>query len=492
MIGAIIGDLAAWTWEHDQECFYKQLVSPDAKFSGYGMLALELWKPIHEEGLIHKNRLYTIIGKSLLHTPSFCEVPSEWRKWGMSDYETQPIPLSLKLALVSAAFVDSADLPKARQQELNWVHFFHCGKQEYYGSFILTILRRLREGKTKVEAIEGIPDCVFNYYEPGHGHHLKYYLDYVTFAWRCFYYSFDFTSALHNAMKCNSNRHLAAFLTGAFAEAMYGCSYAMTKRKYNGNDIYHHIEFPKAIEEDYGGLIRNIRAREFTNRIFFPKNDALTNVELHKWTPIENPYKDFPINAELRRRMMKAYGTSWEQRYGVYLDNGWFYTYRSHCLLHRYQLTPVSQSEWRITHLQKSNDPQADELHDVELVIEALESFWYTGHEEMFYNLYSVGDTQAPANMKYCCYFRGETQCPKAFKSSPKEYFWYGEKMFIENSLNLQEWVMKAQSTLESLPPKKKKFAKRFPIETFAIICYIEMLFSKWRPYDSMEWIFEY
>lgn len=47
MIGAIIGDLAAWTWEHNQECFYKQLVSPDAKFSGYGMLALELWEPIH-------------------------------------------------------------------------------------------------------------------------------------------------------------------------------------------------------------------------------------------------------------------------------------------------------------------------------------------------------------------------------------------------------------------------------------------------------------
>lgn len=31
MIGAIIGDLAAWTYENDRETFWKQLVSNDAK-----------------------------------------------------------------------------------------------------------------------------------------------------------------------------------------------------------------------------------------------------------------------------------------------------------------------------------------------------------------------------------------------------------------------------------------------------------------------------
>lgn len=492
MIGAIIGDLAAWTWEHNQECFYKELVSPQAKLSGYGMLALELWNPIHEGGLVYKHRLYTLIGKSLLHAPSFCEVPTEWRQWGAHEYETEPIPMPLKLALVSAAFIDTVDLPKERQQELDWVHFFHCGKQEYYGSFILTIIRRLREGKTKDQAIEGIPNCVFNNYESGHGHHLKCFLDYITFAWRCFYYSFDFTSAIHNAMKCNSNRHFAAFFTGAFAEAMYGYSYAMTKMKYNGQDRFHYIKIPQALEESYGELIQSIRANDFTQRVFFPKNAALTNVELHKWTPIENPYDDFPVNVELNRRMMKAYGTSWEQRYGVYLDNGWFYTYRSHCLLHRFKLSPVSKSEWRITNLQKSNEPQSDELYDMDHVITALESFWYIGHDNMFDNLYSVGDTKAPDNMKYCRYFRGETQCPKAFRGSPKEDFWYGEKMFIENEISLHEWIKRAKSILKNLPEKKKKFAKRFPIETFAIICYIEMLFSKWRSYDSMEWLLEY
>lgn len=38
MIGAVIGDLAAWTWEHDRKCFYERLVSPEANLSGYGLM----------------------------------------------------------------------------------------------------------------------------------------------------------------------------------------------------------------------------------------------------------------------------------------------------------------------------------------------------------------------------------------------------------------------------------------------------------------------
>lgn len=36
MLGTIIGDLVAWTWEHDRACFYKQLVREDAVLSCYG------------------------------------------------------------------------------------------------------------------------------------------------------------------------------------------------------------------------------------------------------------------------------------------------------------------------------------------------------------------------------------------------------------------------------------------------------------------------
>ena len=35
MLGAIIGDLAAWTWENDHTSFYPQLVSQEAELSDY-------------------------------------------------------------------------------------------------------------------------------------------------------------------------------------------------------------------------------------------------------------------------------------------------------------------------------------------------------------------------------------------------------------------------------------------------------------------------
>ena len=35
MVGAIIGDLAAWTWEHDKNAFYKMLITPEAVASHY-------------------------------------------------------------------------------------------------------------------------------------------------------------------------------------------------------------------------------------------------------------------------------------------------------------------------------------------------------------------------------------------------------------------------------------------------------------------------
>ena len=45
MLGAIAGDLAAWTYENDRECFYASLTSKDAVLSNLGKTALDhaLW-----------------------------------------------------------------------------------------------------------------------------------------------------------------------------------------------------------------------------------------------------------------------------------------------------------------------------------------------------------------------------------------------------------------------------------------------------------------
>lgn len=37
MLGAMIGDLAVWTYEHDRECFWLHLVSNEAKVSEFGL-----------------------------------------------------------------------------------------------------------------------------------------------------------------------------------------------------------------------------------------------------------------------------------------------------------------------------------------------------------------------------------------------------------------------------------------------------------------------
>lgn len=365
MVGAIIADLAAWTWEHDRNCFYERLVSPEAKLSGYGLLPIVMWPMINEGGSILKHRLYMTCGKALAHSLSAgIDVSEEWHRWGLTDY-AKAIHFDLKIALIISAIIDSGFLSEERQSHLDWTSFFHGGKQEYYAGYIMRMLRLLNTGKTKEEAIEDIPSAVVNYYSSGTDHKWRDLLEYTTFAWRCFYYSWDFTSALHNAAKCNGNRHLAMMLTGAFAESMYGCSYSMTKEKFGGR--YEFIEFPQNICNGYRETLINVRRFNFDNRFFFKKNDAMTNVERHKWTTVENPYADKIIDFDFRNKMMKAYLTSWEQRYGLYLDNGWFYVYRSHSLLLRYKLSIQTDNTYRITNLQISNDnhAQVGDLVDV-------------------------------------------------------------------------------------------------------------------------------
>lgn len=53
MIGTIIGDLAAWTWENDHEKFYPSLISEKALLSEFGLSVLATadaldYKSIHE------------------------------------------------------------------------------------------------------------------------------------------------------------------------------------------------------------------------------------------------------------------------------------------------------------------------------------------------------------------------------------------------------------------------------------------------------------
>lgn len=233
----------------------------------------------------------------------------------------------------------------------------------------MTILRRLNEGITKDEAIADIPNPVINYYPNGTEHKWNELLEYTTFAWRCFYYSWDFTSAIHNTAKCNGNRRLAMVLTGAFAGAMYGCTYNLIKQKFKAENILwpELIVLPHKVIKSYGYVIQEMSKVAYTNRFIFKKNDALTNVERHKWTKIENPYSYMFVDEALKSKIMRAYHTGWEQRYGVYLDNGWFYVYRSGHVLLRFQI-----QAHHIVNLQISDDP-ASHIEDLMCVLAVLD-----------------------------------------------------------------------------------------------------------------------
>ncbi len=270
MIGVVIADLAAWTYEHDRKCFYEKLVSPEARLYGFGLLVLSMWKTINEGGLIIKHRFYSEIGKALAHADlESVEMPTEWRHWGQSDYES-PIPSDLNTALIVSAIMDSGFLSEERHSQLDWASFFHGDKQEYYATYLMTILRHLNEGKTKDEAIADIPNPVINYYPSGIEHKWKELLEYTTFAWRCFYYSWDFTSAIHNAAKCTGNRRLAMVLTGAFAGAMYGYTYNLIKQKFKAEDNPwpEMIGLPPKVVKSYGDVIQEMSKDAYTNRFF--------------------------------------------------------------------------------------------------------------------------------------------------------------------------------------------------------------------------------
>lgn len=221
--GALIGDLAAWTYEHDQECFKERLVSPVAKLSATGLCIKTELPFFCDGGNYYKHRFYTKLSYAFNNpNPGTYEDHLNLEPWSY-DYNGPHIgiPFKMKQAMITAAFILSGNETEERQKYMDWVSFFHGGKQEHYAQALIPIIRRLKEGQSKDEIAKDYPGTL-NYYKSGSGHHWHDYLEYITFAWRCFYYSRSFKEAIINAAKCSRDRHLTMALAGAFAEAYYG------------------------------------------------------------------------------------------------------------------------------------------------------------------------------------------------------------------------------------------------------------------------------
>jgi len=328
MLGAIAGDLAAWTYENDKECFYSSLTSLDAELSplGEAALATALWNINHRDG-------------------------DQFDCWSLGD--NHYLRHGARLIQI-ATLAWNKDYPMTLLKSDH--ETFYDDKEGMYAVNIITeLIGGLHNGKTKTEVLADNFGQIFKDLKSSWKwqsfSEREGLLIYLMRAWDCFEKAWDFTSAIHNAARWDgAQRHLLCSLTGAIAEAMYGCEYRLLKLKYSSNH-YNYIKYPQRIEED----ARAIHEYQFENRVFFPKNSALTNVEIHTWKCYASKFEGKVISSQERSSILRAFYTGWDNRYGFYLDNGWVYTYRSGCLEARFQIE-TSGDQYRIANFQCADD----------------------------------------------------------------------------------------------------------------------------------------
>jgi hypothetical protein len=484
MLGAIIGDLAASTYQTDKNTFFSHLVGEHVPLTECGYTALctadILYKDLFigyedfQKSLKSKFRILNDEAIQMMDNPSY------WDETNLSSKIRKYIPLLLMGSVVCAWFGETYE----DSLEIPHLYFGHgIDKEEWYArSFLIQMIYLLRNGATKDETYKKLGDvfggCRHKWpWKTEEGGALSYLLR----AWDAFYSAFDFGSAIHNAVKMVGNTHLNCALTGAIAEAMYGCDCYIKKEKYCENyNIRVFISIPKAIKERFKPQFEVIRKQHRWMSVFFKKNEAATNVELHYFKPVENQFANKVISRELRRRIFKAYQPDWEARFGVYLDNGWLYLYRSLCLIGRFKLRPTGNDNYCISDLQ-----QSDEGHNVNI---ALKSFLDVVTSKFGYVAYSDW------HFKYFSPFSNEVECPFKYKGSVNEKFWDGEMMFYSDIIDDHiRWIESAKETLRSRKNSKLYTnAKELGPENFGIAYYIETLYSKWCPYDNLDWVLEY
>ena len=459
MIGALIGDLAAWSWENDKDLFYSRLIGNDSEISVYGHALLRSGS----KNVIYDREAPT----SPIGEPKDISYPGQWLMWH-----------------IVAAWTDDI-VPK------DMPTFHSIDKAEGYAKYFMeSLIKELRKGSTKSQAFESnhvfqslmkkdfggwkgdsVPegDCI---------------LVYVFRAWDSFYRGFDFTSSIHNAMRWPGDKHLLGALTGAFAEAMYGCQYNFIKKKYaKENEIRTEFNI-LGVGEKYNyhhGLILEMTRLSQQWKAFYGKNEALTNVERHHWTNIYNIFSTVSFSEEDYTKIMRAKATTWDNRYGIYLDDGWFYVYRSLCVIGRFKLQRNDDSNYRFCSLQRS---EGVDLNHFALALE-LAIYETCG-------VLNIPMRQICTYAKACKYFNGENEVPVQWDGKAEGKFWNGEKQFITTVSNYEVWTKMAEDCEVNLTNVlRTKFMSYCP-EQRAMLCYIETLYRKWCPMDDFNWIMQY
>lgn len=359
MNGAILGDLAAWTWEQDKDLFFRKLVSSEASPS-----------KMMKEMLLMADTLAQVRGSDIKVHESL----------GM---RISPEATVLRAIAIGWLYDTEAETASAYQE-----YGFIYDKEDWYaGAFMWKLIFALRHGASKKDAlmVENVSSFK-GFVEDISWNEQSSILGILIRAWGAFYSSYDFGSALHRAMELPGDRHLNGILVGALADAMYGSDRYMVKAKYGkGCSLTGLVN----VSSRFQALYR-------AGRTFLAKNCAMTNVERHVWKDVANPYGDKIISRELRRRILKAFQPTFDDRYGFYLDDGYIYVYRSCRVLNRFRLVSVSDGTYRIMDLQASEEA-GYQLGAIQEALYSVEYRWnMVSGEQVFDRLPGFDKLQQP------------------------------------------------------------------------------------------------
>lgn len=342
MLGTIIGDLAAWTYENAPSSFFSDLVSPEAVLSEYGTAAMEAAMAIATGNLRHLK-------------------PVDCTGYGLEECGPRLIQS------LQAAWCDPSLGVCSQESET-----IRAGAGDKAGLYFVHIavdgIHKLRSGAAKHDIDDN--DGCFSFKIPMMKAKMSKISDHdsdevllnLGFAKEALDESWDFTSAIHCASYKPGNRHFLFSIVGALADAMYGCKYRLLKSDYT-SEVFKLIPIPSNISPE----CYKIHDFDFNNRFFFPKNEARTNSERIKWMPLPCSLEHKSMSSETALKLRKAF-IPWKDEYGIYLENGWQYVYSSGNLLARFRLVKGNMGTFIIEDVQctqKSHDMAESAILDV-------------------------------------------------------------------------------------------------------------------------------
>lgn len=480
MLGGIIGDLAASTYLREPQVFYKQLFDEEATLSEYGLSILATASLLRASHIAStdtercKGFFLNYFGSD--DTAQISEYAAIWKY--EPNMRLSPVAKGMLLnRLATNALI--SDNPEKTDIEL----FFddNMDKPEGYARlFVRKLIVRLHAGATKDEVYKELGGVFKGIRHDWQWKENQSVLDLLMRAWICFYNSFDFGSAIHNAVRYpNSNTRQLASLTGLIAEAMYGCRSYFVKEKFKPEHTETDLWLPKSIEERYKEVLEYGRQQLQWNNVFWPKNNSRTNIERQNYTPVNSRYDGLEVSKEIHRRILRSFEPGWESRYSFYLDDGWVYLCRSFHIIGRFQMIP-SSCGFKISHIQQSNEghPFDDSF---ECAFSVVNNHWATLGQLRFRYLKS-------------CYYEFEEECPKEYRGSIKEKFWEGEKDFYHTQMDyLGQWIKEGEQYIYQLDnPRIIEKAKQLGRERFGVAYYIDQSIKRKYPSDRTDWIMEY